>query len=120
MPDTIDWAVEEIPLKGFSYADINDPETNIELGCWVLSFLSRQFEDNEELVIASYNAGIGNVKKWLGDTKYSKDGEYLHYIPYKETADYVKRVKLYDRIYTVLLSTSFFDQGIINETTDDN
>ena len=103
MPDTVDWAVENMGIENFSYANIEDPDVNIDIGCWVLNFLGEQFNDNPELMAAAYNAGSGNVTKWLGDTKYSADGEYLDYIPYKETNNYVRKIlrnyEIYQRIY---------------------
>lgn len=109
MPATIDWAVENMGIENFSYADIEDPDVNIEIGCWVLNFLSKQFNNNYELMAAAYNAGSGNVTKWLGDTKYSSDGEYLDYIPYKETENYVKKVMLYEKIYKIILRTDLYE-----------
>ena len=108
MPATVDWAVEKIPIEDFSYDTIQEPETNIQIGCWVLNFLGNQFGENDELIVAAYNAGSGTVSKWLGDTKYSRDGEYLHYIPYGETANYVKKVKAYEKIYSFMLGVGWF------------
>ena len=68
MPATVDWAVEKIPIEDFSYDTIQEPETNIQIGCWVLNFLGNQFGENDELIAAAYNAGSGTVSKWLGDT----------------------------------------------------
>lgn len=110
MPNTIDWAVENMEgMENFSYDNINDPDVNIEIGCWVLHYLSEQLGDNHELMSAAYNAGIGNVKKWLGDTTYSADGEYLNYIPYKETSNYVKRVIKYEKLYKIILRTDLYE-----------
>ena len=95
MPATVDWAVEKIPIEDFSYDTIQEPETNIQIGCWVLNFLGNQFGENDELIAAAYNAGSGTVSKWLGDTKYSRDGEYLHYIPY-------------EKIYSFMLGVGWF------------
>lgn len=108
MPDTIDWAVTKIPIENFSYADIEKPEVNIKIGCWILNYLNKQLND-ERLSIAAYNAGIGNIKKWLDDPSYSLDGSNLHSIPYKETQKYVERVELYKNIYTILLRYDFYD-----------
>ncbi len=108
MPDTIDWAVTKIPIKNFSYANVEKPEYNIRIGCWILNFLNEQL-DNEKLTVAAYNAGIGNVSKWLDDSKYSKDGINLHNIPYKETEKYVEKVELYKNIYTLLLRYNFYE-----------
>lgn len=108
MPETIDWAVTQIPIENFSYGDIEKPETNIQIGCWVLNYLNKNLED-ESLTIAAYNAGIGNVKKWLGNSDYSKDGENLHSIPYGETEKYVKKVEFYKKIYDILLRYDVYE-----------
>ena len=96
---TRDWAMEELDIKD---ADIFEPEDNIRIGCWYLNRLYREFGDLD-LVIAAYNGGSGNVKKWLADEEFSSDGENLETIPFKETASYVEKVKynyeMYKKIY---------------------
>ena len=55
------------------------------------------------LAIAAYNAGIGNVKKWINDGIINEDGSNLENIPYKETNNYVRKVlrdkKIYKNLY---------------------
>ncbi len=109
MPETIDWAVENIPIKPFSYADINKPDMNIHIGCWVLRFLLDAFDNDEALSIAAYNAGIGTVNTWLADETVSRDGENLHNIPYGETRLYVRKVFLYKAVYDILFRTGFYE-----------
>lgn len=96
---TRDWAIEELSIED---VDIFEPEDNIRIGCWYLNKLYREFGDLD-LVIAAYNGGSGNVKKWLADEEYSEDGENLHTIPFKETSAYVEKVKynyeMYKKIY---------------------
>lgn len=96
---TRDWASEEL---GLEEVDIYDPEVNIMIGCWYLNKLFREF-GSLNLVIAAYNGGSGNVRKWLENDSYSKDGENLHNIPFKETSTYVEKVnsnyKKYNKIY---------------------
>ena len=41
-----------------------DPETNIRLGSYYLSQLSRRFESRPESVLAAYNAGEYVVDRW--------------------------------------------------------
>ena len=108
MPATIDWAVTKIPIENFSYMDIEKPDVNIKIGCWILNFLNKELKD-EKLTIAAYNAGIGNVQKWLENSDYSLDGENLHSIPYGETAKYVEKVELYKKIYDILLRYDFYE-----------
>ena len=43
-------------------------------------------------MLAAYNAGEGNVAKWLDDAEYSDDGKTLTDIPFPETKAYVKKV----------------------------
>jgi len=88
--------------KDFESEILYDPEINIQYGTWYLSWLSSQFDGNIENILAAYNAGIGNVNKWLDDEKYSSDGETLENIPFEETDNFVNRVKLYRDVYSCL------------------
>lgn len=96
---TRDWATEELNLGSI---DIFDPNTNIKIGCWYLNKLYKEFGD-KNLVIAAYNGGSGNVNKWLANKNYSKDGNKLNNIPFKETSSYVVKVNenyiMYNKIY---------------------
>ena len=71
---------------------------NIKIGCWYLDKLIHQF-DGIQTALAAYNAGSGNVSKWLLDSKYSDDGKTLKEIPYGETKRYVKKVIITQKIY---------------------
>lgn len=103
MKPTADWAAEEIGFENYNYKDIFDVEINIHIGCWYLSRLMKQFDNDLTLVLAAYNAGSGNVSKWLYDTRYSKDGEQLDNIPYKATNKYVKDVTKNQKVYKWIL-----------------
>jgi len=52
-------------LLGRSDHDPLDPEFNIEAGCFYLGKLLREWNGDETLALASYNAGSTNVKRWL-------------------------------------------------------
>ena len=99
--ETYEWVSGKLKEKPSAF-DIYDPDTNIRYGVWYLSYLYGRFE-NWDTAFAAYNAGPGNVSKWLEDSEYSSDGETLSYIPFKETRNYVKKVnkaiELYDRLY---------------------
>lgn len=95
------WIAEQIGVKNFSVDMLKQPKVSIRFACWYLNNLYKEF-GNEDLVIAAYNAGRGNVQKWLNDKNYSRDGKNLHYIPFKETNKYVEKVNTYKNIYTSL------------------
>ena len=69
---------------------IMDPKVNIQCGTYYLSRMYRMFDD-WELAVAAYNAGPGNVQKWLKNDDYVDDGK-LVYIPFKETSAHVQKV----------------------------
>jgi len=112
-PQTGKWASEVLRIDDYSVDDLFDPEINIKIGTWYLSVLLKEFNGNINLVLAAYNAGSGNVNKWLNNTEYSIDGNSLSNIPFKETEDYLERVKDSYRIYSTV-----YKSYIINSTND--
>ncbi|MGN1231332.1 MAG: lytic transglycosylase domain-containing protein [Anaerotignum sp.] len=92
------WAAAQMGLDPHTI-DLTDPDTNIRIGCWYLHWLNEKFDGVEDTALAGYNAGHGNVAKWLADEEMSRDGITLDEIPYEETKSYVKRVELAERIY---------------------
>jgi len=95
------WAAEKLKIENYSEEMLFDAETNISFGCWYLSVLYTEFGDTE-LVLAAYNAGSGNVSRWLKDKTLSSDGKRLDKIPFKETENYLSRVKNNYKMYKIL------------------
>ena len=105
MEETFAWAQTRagIPEEEQLGSDqLTNPAINIRYGSYVLYLLKEEFTD-EDTVLASYNAGIGNVREWLQNGDYSDDGRTLKSIPFTETETYVKRVRaaqaMYRRLY---------------------
>ncbi len=94
LPDTAKDMAGRLDMSGF---DIFEPEDNIRLGVYYLSYLSTIFDENE--VILAYNAGMGSVLAWQKDIKYSSDGKHIDTIPFCETKAYLSRVAKYKHIY---------------------
>ena len=88
-------AEEIAPKIGIEYKEdmLTDPETNIALGCYYLAYLHKNLYENWDTACAAYNAGIGRVKGWLNDSRYSNDGKTLKYIPFEETRNYVEEIQ---------------------------
>jgi soluble lytic murein transglycosylase len=99
---TADWIADQMDLSGYSYDNIFDPKLNIELGCRYLYWLLNRYKD-VDVAVAAYNAGNGNVDKWLQNPNYSSDGLHLNTIPYKETREYVSRVEFNKHVYDIIL-----------------
>jgi soluble lytic murein transglycosylase len=102
MDTTGEWAAEKIKIEDFESSMLLKPETNIRIGCWYISKLINQYDQNIDLALSAYNAGSGNVAKWLKDADISSDGVTLDRIPFKETENYVKKIKRYNYIYKKL------------------
>jgi soluble lytic murein transglycosylase len=77
-----------------------DPEFNIAIGTYYLHTLLDEFDGNSMLALASYNGGIGNVRRWLRrELKGRAPDELIESIPFSETRGYVKRVVFYRSVY---------------------
>ena len=107
---TADWAAEEIKISDYQYEKIFEPEINIQIGCWYINNLIKQF-NNIDCAICAYNAGSGNVAKWLKNNNYSLDGKTLYRIPFSETKNYLKRVKKNQTVYHFLINLINFIKG---------
>jgi soluble lytic murein transglycosylase len=74
----------------------SDPAYNISLGTAYFQRLLNQWGGNVPLAVASYNAGSGNVAKWVrqnGDPRRGADiVRWIEDIPFSETRNYVQRV----------------------------
>lgn len=85
--------------------DIYNEEVNIALGCKYFSSLIEKYNGNYYLAICAYNAGMGNVDKWLEQNIISNDlNEYKNVnLPFLETKKYLYKVirsyKMYRLIY---------------------
>lgn len=101
MPETGEWIAGKLGLSDFTPEQLKTPEVNIRMGCWYLSFLQERFQGNRINMIAAYNAGHGNVEKWLADGELSRDGQ-LYHIPIEETEKYVEKVqRAYEKYKTL-------------------
>ncbi|HET7707490.1 MAG TPA: lytic transglycosylase domain-containing protein [Thermoanaerobaculia bacterium] len=70
--------------KWMGARNLSNPAQNIQAGTKYLKYLNERFDGNETKVIAAYNAGEGNVRRFGGVP------------PFKETRNYVKKVRNYE------------------------
>lgn len=102
MEPTGEWIAEKLGIADFEKGMLSDPETNIEMGCFYISYLLDMYDGNKKCALSAYNAGHANVDSWLLNEKYSHDGKTLDVIPYPETEKYVNIVMQNEKIYEYL------------------
>lgn len=90
---------KEVVVKEALY----NPDTNIQIGTNYYAYLIKHYDGNEELALAAYNAGMGNVDSWIEKGIIKDDGSDLENIPFKETNNYVRKIlrdyKIYQDLY---------------------
>ena len=82
-----------------SRADLFVPATNLPIGARYLQFLVERYGGNPALALAGYNAGEGNVGKWLAAWGNLPTDEFVESIPFRQTRHYVKRVSTTWQVY---------------------
>lgn len=95
MPGTARYLAKKLGLGRPSTRQLHDPTVNINMGVYYLSSLVERYGGHEAsvaLAVPSYNAGPGNVDKWL-----AKRGDwdldlFLEAVPFDETRKYASSV----------------------------
>ncbi len=113
-PTTAEWISGEINEVNFTEDDLFDPKTNIKFGTWYLNRIGTNYDDLD-IILSCYNAGSGNVSEWLKDKELSSDGLKLDKIPFKETDEYVKKVKSNKKIYRLLYKDIMYKDDVFSK-----
>ena len=91
------------------YRLISDPSYNVMIGSSYFQRMLNIWDGNIPLAVASYNAGSGNVGKWVrryGDPRGQVDVlKWIEAIPFTETRAYVQRVIENSVVYDSIRST---------------
>jgi len=87
--------------KDFHLDQLGDPVLSIVYGSLYFKMLHEAFHGNTFLTIAAYNAGPHAVYRWLQGCSTCQVDEFVEYIPFRETRNYVKKVLSYYVEYQV-------------------
>ncbi|MBR0097735.1 MAG: transglycosylase SLT domain-containing protein [Synergistaceae bacterium] len=106
MPAT---AKEEAKRAGLASYEIMNVNDNIKIGTSHLNTLSKNFE-RKEWIMAAYNAGGGNARKWMkdGGDRLALD-RWIEAVRFDETSGYVQRVSANLEIYRMLYDKQIKD-----------
>jgi soluble lytic murein transglycosylase len=99
MPATGRETARAIGLKNFAPDQLLRAETNIPIGTAYLRHMLDRFEGNMILATAAYNAGPGNISKWIPPAGCVEPDIWIERIPFAETRKYVQRILYYSSIY---------------------
>jgi soluble lytic murein transglycosylase len=90
----VEWAgAQRVPL--FSKYTLHDPAKNIDCGTWYLRKLLARYAATDDPVpyaLADYNAGRGNVLKWLQGNASTNSAAFIEQIGFPSTRHYVRAV----------------------------
>ncbi len=91
-PDTAHFIAKRSGGDAFRTEDLNTQQVNISYGSYYLRYLLNRYGGNTTLAVAAYNAGEGNVDKWLTAARAAGKRFRRADIPFPETRQYVGRV----------------------------
>jgi soluble lytic murein transglycosylase len=101
LPTTQDWIAEQLGEE-ISPGDAFTPQANVRMGAWYLRHLLDYYDGDLEFTIAAYNGGPGNVDSWQGDSLVSDRADFLRWIGFGQTREYLEHVSLNYRVYQAL------------------
>jgi soluble lytic murein transglycosylase len=77
----------------YTLAKLFQPDYNLQLGTFYFGNLMKQWNGNLEAVLAGYNAGPSNAKKWITWGQFREPAEFIETVPITQTRDYIQAVE---------------------------
>jgi soluble lytic murein transglycosylase len=115
MPGT---AKDEAKRIGLQKYDIYNVADNVNMGAAHLARLAKSFE-RSDWIMAAYNAGAGNARKWLTDGKQNLAVDFwIEQVRFDETCDYVQKVLGNLETYRLLYGVGSADVAFAAEEAD--
>ncbi|WP_255013002.1 lytic transglycosylase domain-containing protein [Roseovarius sp. M141] len=101
MPGTAGDVARDLRITYDRAAVLNDWQYNARLGSTYLAQMSRRFGGNVVMIAAAYNAGPARPPRWMSEQGDPRSGngtngldiiDWIEFIPFDETRNYVQRV----------------------------
>jgi soluble lytic murein transglycosylase len=101
LPATQAWIAEQLGEE-ISPGDAFTPQANIRMGAWYLRHLLDYYDGDQVLTVTAYNGGPGNVDSWLEDDLVSDGADFIRWIGFGSTREYLETVSLNHQVYQAL------------------
>lgn len=105
MPETGRWVAGRKGMPGYSPDLLFNPGYNIKIGSLYVAELYKEYNGDTVLVLAAYNAGRGNVNKWIEEDYWTGKRGNIDQIPFPETRQFIRKVFFYQQAYMYLYNT---------------
>jgi soluble lytic murein transglycosylase len=100
MPSTGEHVADELGFHDGAAMNLLSPQINLTFGIWYASQLLDRADGDRLMMLAGYNAGFGNARKWFGGRNANEPViEKVENIGYRETRSYVKKIVESARVY---------------------
>jgi soluble lytic murein transglycosylase len=76
-------------------AQLQEPERNIQIGCWYLEKIGEKYRDKKSedaMTLAAYNAGPSRVEEWTKDAGDISEDDFISRITISSTKSYVTSI----------------------------
>ena len=90
----LEWAAAE-KIRYFSHAQLVDPNTNVLAGTYYLAKLLKRYTQTDNALpyaLADYNAGRGNVLRWINGPSTTNSTSFLTVVGFPSTRAYIDAV----------------------------
>lgn len=97
MPETAEEMAKELGIPYSEERLTADPNYNVALGNAYMNKMLGRYGGDTTLAVAAYNAGPGNVDKWIKENGDPRTGEtsndaWVNAIPFEETRNYTSKI----------------------------
>ena len=99
-------------VSGYSTRRLHDPDISLRFGTYHLKEALNRFQNDLELTLAAYNAGVSRARRWVTWGDFKEPGEFVETIPFTETRGYVQSVLRNGEMYRKL-----YGKGPLRSTT---
>jgi soluble lytic murein transglycosylase len=99
-------------IENFRQSDLNSPQVAVLFGSYYLHQLGGQFPSQPSAVVASYNGGEDNVKRWVARSRSNEADRFVPEIQFAQTKDYVEKVMASYRVYSELYDENLRERSV--------